>query len=285
MKRRGIFIIVFIIITVMSFLTFNTLHLQAAVRTLQNEKLSLAQANDNLAKDLQTSQNRVQELEQSAVCKPPAPSGKVAYLTFDDGPSANTTAILDILQRYQVKATFFVIGSTSTRDIALYQRIVADGHTIALHGYTHDYAVAYQSADAYMNNLYRLQDWLEQKVGIKPTITRFLGGSNSSMGAKYGGADLAKILTARVQAEGLQYFDWNVSSTDASAPVQATDVIVNAVLSGAKQHQQAVILMHDAPMKTTTVEALPQIIAGLQSQGFAFSRITPSTPPVHFVLK
>lgn len=61
------------------------------------------------------------------------------YLTFDDGPSNNTAQILDLLKKYQVKATFFVIGREDEESKALYQRIVAEGHTLAMHSYSHKY--------------------------------------------------------------------------------------------------------------------------------------------------
>lgn len=290
MRRKGIIIVFFAAVTILSFFFFNTLQLQAVARNLESEKQTLEKANSELDRNLQDSKNRLQELETKAGSangtKSPSPGiNKTAYLTFDDGPSANTALILDILKRYQVKATFFVIGNTSDKGKELYRRIVAEGHAIGLHGFVHDYAVAYQSADAYMNNLYRMQDLLYHTIGQRPTVSRFLGGSNSGMGAKYGGLGLMKNLTARVRAEGLQYFDWNVSSADASKPLLDAQTIVDSVLTGVKQHNQAVILMHDAPAKTTTVDALPRVIEGLEAQGFVFAELTPSSPVVHFQLK
>lgn len=284
MKSKGILLVIAVLLVAVSFLTFNTLHLQATVRELETERQSLAQQNADLNQSLADSNRRLRDLESRGQSSNPSTS-KTAYLTFDDGPSANTIAILDLLKQYDIKATFFVIANSSEQSKAIYQRIVDEGHALGLHGYVHDYAVAYQSVDAYMNNLYRLQDFLYEIVGQRPTITRFLGGSNTGMTTKYGGPDLAKNLVARLAEDGLQYFDWNVSSADTSRPVVDAGVIANTVLSGAKGRKQAVVLMHDAPLKTTTVEALPQIIEGLRAQGFGFAVLTPDSPSVKFTIR
>lgn len=285
MKNKGILMVIAVLLVAVSFLTFNTLHLQAMVRELETERQSLAQQNADLNRSLADSNQRVRDLESRGQSGNNQGSGKTAYLTFDDGPSANTIAILDLLKQYNVKATFFVIANGSEQSRAIYRRIVDEGHALGLHGYVHDYAVAYQSVDAYMNNLYRLQDFLYEVVGQRPTITRFLGGSNTGMTTKYGGADLAKNLVARLADDGLQYFDWNVSSADTSRPVVEAKVIASTVLSGAKGRKEAVVLMHDAPLKTTTVEALPRIIEGLQAQGFGFAVLTPDSPSVKFAIR
>lgn len=291
MRGKGIVLLVACLLGVVSFLFYNTLHLQAVVRSLQNEKQSLEAANAELSDRLQDGGSQPSPATGGGTGagqspqSPPQTTGKIAYLTFDDGPSSNTATILDTLQHYGVKATFFVIGSTTPRNLELYRRIASEGHAIGLHGYTHDYAVAYQSVEAYMDNLYRLQDLLAETVGQRPTITRFLGGSNTSMGSKYGGPDLTRNLIAELESSGLQYFDWNVTSADTSKPLLETQRIVDSVLNGAKQHKQAIILMHDAPAKTTTAEALPAIIEGLTAQGFSFAELTPSTTPVHFTIK
>lgn len=284
MRSKSILIVTFILLVAASFLLFNTLHLQAMVRDLETARQSLEQENAALSENLANSNQRLRDLESRGQDSG-GNAGKTAYLTFDDGPSANTLAILDLLKEYQVKATFFVIANNSQQSRQIYQRIVDEGHSLGLHGYVHDYAVAYQSADAYMSNLYRLQDFLFEVVGQRPTISRFLGGSNTGMSTKYGGPELAQDVIARMEADGLRYFDWNVSSADTSRPVVEAQVIADTVLSGAKGRKQAVVLMHDAPIKATTVEALPQIIEGLRAQGFGFAALTAESPEVHFQIR
>lgn len=205
---------------------------------------------------------------------------KYAYLTFDDGPSENTEKILDFLKANNIHATFFVLGKDGEEDI--YRRIVDEGHTLAIHSNTHNYDEIYQSVDAFMDDISVLSEKIESATGTRPTILRFPGGSNNTIGARYGGKDVMDKIISAVTKAGYTYFDWNVDSLDASKNRQDKDVIVKSVLDGARNKDEAIILMHDAQPKTTTVEALPEIVEGLRKQGFSFKVITEDTPQVKF---
>ncbi len=205
---------------------------------------------------------------------------KYAYLTFDDGPSDNTVKILDFLKANHIKATFFVIGRENMDHI--YKRIVDEGHTLAIHSNTHDYSSIYQNVGTFMDDINTLSNHLEKVTGVKPTIMRFPGGSNNTVSYRYGGRDLMDKIIETVNQEGLVYFDWNVDSLDASANRQDKDVIVKSVLDGSAGKKEAIILMHDAAAKTTTVEALPEIVEGLRKKGFVFAEITEETATVQF---
>lgn len=205
---------------------------------------------------------------------------KYAYLTFDDGPSENTIKILDFLKANQIRATFFVIGKNNMDDI--YKRIVEEGHTLAIHSNTHDYKGIYQSVDSFMDDINTLSNHLEEITGVRPTIMRFPGGSNNTVSNRYGGEDLMEQIIETVNEAGYTYFDWNVDSMDASASHQDKNVIINSVLNGAANKKEAIILMHDAAAKTTTVDALPQIVAGLREKGFVFGKITEETTAIQF---
>lgn len=255
--------------------------LQATVQALIEQNEQLQTENTALTIDLELARQEAQLGEQTPT-KPMQP--KFAYLTFDDGPSANTEQILNILQEYGVKATFFVIGSETEYGRHLYRRIVEEGHAIGLHSYNHVYADIYKSEEAFMESMYKLRNLIENTTGVRPDILRFPGGSNTSFITRYGGPDLAASLVARLHREGMQYFDWNVSSLDATKPVVDTKIITEATLRGAQGRNQAIVLMHDAPAKKTTVEALPAIIEGLQAQGYTFEVLKRDTPPVHFRL-
>ncbi len=257
------------------------LKLQSTVMALKAENEQLVDENAVLSIDLELARQEAQ-----LGTKPPATpqQPKFAYLTFDDGPSANTEKILDILKQHDVKATFFVIGSETEYSKHTYQRIVEEGHAIGLHGYDHVYANIYQSEDAFMDSMYKLRDLVEANTGVKPDIMRFPGGSNTTFSTKYGGQGLAAKLAARIHDEGMQYFDWNVSSQDATRPLVDTQVIIDSTLRGAQGRNQAIVLLHDAPAKKTTVEALPAIIEGLKSQGYTFEVLKRDTPPAHFRL-
>lgn len=205
---------------------------------------------------------------------------KRAYLTFDDGPSANTEKILDFLKANNIKATFFVIGAEGYDD--LYKRIVDEGHTLAIHSNTHAYDEIYTSVDAFMKDIGVLSTKLEKLTGVKPNILRFPGGSNNTISNRYNSTGIMDKIIDKVTKEGYHYYDWNVDSLDASAKLQDKDVIVKSVLDGAKDMKNAIILMHDASIKTTTVDALPEIVEGLRKEGYVFEKITEETPVIQF---
>lgn len=205
---------------------------------------------------------------------------KTAYLTFDDGPSDNTKKILDTLKQYNIKATFFVNGKSSQK--ALYQRMVDEGHVIGNHTYSHDYAKIYTASDSFWTDFDKLNDFLEETVGIRPNIMRFPGGSNNTVSHKYGGKQLMQKLVNEAVEKGYQYFDWNVSSRDAEKNKQDKSVIIQSVLDGAKSKKTAVILMHDSASKTTTAEALPEIIEGLKEMGYGFASLDENSYAPHF---
>lgn len=196
-------------------------------------------------------------------------NAKIAYLTFDDGPSSNTLDILKILKQYDIKATFFVNGHSNLGD--LYKQISDDGHTLANHTYSHDYKDIYASADNFSRNVKKLDAYLTDVTGKEPNhILRYPGGSNNTISHNYGGKEIMTSVISQMNKEGYLYFDWNVDSTDASAFRQDKDKIVQAVLNESSQTKHAIILMHDLDPKTTTVQALPEIIEGLKNQGFIF---------------
>ncbi len=200
---------------------------------------------------------------------------KVAYLTFDDGPSCNTMKILDILDKYDVKATFFVVGKTG-RDKE-YKAIVDRGHTIALHTYSHNYSKVYASESAFFKEIDKISDKVYNVTGVRSKIIRFPGGSSNTVYKKYC-SGLMKKLKKSVPAKGYYYHDWNVSSGDANGNNIAKTKIINNVKGGCKGKNTVNILMHDTGSgKNTTVQALPAIIEYLLAQGYDIQPITESS--------
>lgn len=214
-----------------------------------------------------------------AIAPPDVPpvEGKVCYLTFDDGPSENTLRVLDILKAENVRATFFVVG---TKKISYVQRIFAEGHTVALHTNSHDYATVYSSDEGFFADLQAISDKVHAEIGVRPNIIRFPGGSSNVISKKYN-AGIMTRLTQSVEAKGYHYFDWNVSSGDATGKTVSAARIIENVKREAGSKQRICILMHDTDAKNTTVEALPGMIAYLRSQGYSFEAITESTVPFH----
>ena len=175
------------------------------------------------------------------------------YLTFDDGPGPNTDKILDILEQYGVKATFFVVGKEGYAE--QYRRIVEEGHTLGMHSYSHKYNEIYASLDAYKNDLNKLHDFLYELTGEDCNIVRFPGGSSNTIS----NVDMRELISY-LNEENIVYYDWNVSSGDATGNYKNADRIAENVLENIEKYNNAIILFHDAAGKDSTVEALPIII-------------------------
>lgn len=202
------------------------------------------------------------------------------YLTFDDGPSSQTEEILDILKEYDVKATFFVVGKTDERSVAAYKRIVEEGHTLAMHSYSHKYQEVYASKESFVADMEQLQEYLYEITGVWPRFYRFPGGSSN----KVSQVEIRELI-AYLNEKDITYFDWNVSSGDAVSGQLPKETIVRNCLTQIYGQDESVVLLHDAGDKRTTVEALPEIIAAVRMQGDAcFLPITDETEPVQHLM-
>ncbi len=198
----------------------------------------------------------------------------VIYLTFDDGPNEGTTnVILDILKEEGVKATFFV---TNKGPDELIKREYEEGHSIALHTATHNYATIYSSDAAYFADLEAVQKRVENITGYKSMLIRFPGGSSNTISRKYN-IGIMKRLTNEVLARGYKYYDWNISSGDAGETNTSEGVYQN-VVSRISHDKVNMILMHD--IKPYTRDALKAIIHYAKENGYIFDKITDSTDMV-----
>ncbi len=208
---------------------------------------------------------------------------KKAYLTFDDGPSPNTDKILDILNGYNVKGNFFVIGRFSDAYKNEYRRIINEGHVLGMHSYSHIYTEVYDSEDAFIADLDHVQYVLYDITGHMATIYRFPGGSNNEV-AQVSMNRFTDVLDKR----GIVYYDWNINSGDADSARLSKQEIIDNVFNGInalatpEDRNEIMILFHDLSEKTTTVEALPAIIEGLQAQGYVILPIDDYTKPIQY---
>jgi len=201
----------------------------------------------------------------------------VIYLTFDDGPSASSTPrVLDILKEKGVKATFFVINHDSSLDY-LIKRAYDEGHTIALHSYTHSYSKIYSSKGAFYEDLDLISAKVERITGEKSMIMRFPGGASNTVSKKYKKGIMTE-LTKEVIEKGYHYFDWNVSSGDAGGAKNSRDVY-NNVVNGLRKNRNNIVLMHDFS-NSKTVGALEDIIDYGLANGYRFDKIDMTTPMV-----
>ncbi len=200
----------------------------------------------------------------------------IVYLTFDDGPSLNTETVLDVLADYGVKATFFVVKRSSRYDETLI-RAVQEGHTIGLHTYSHDYDRIYSSVDAYLSDLQGISDHVYSLTGIRSMILRFPGGSSNRI-SDFNPGIMTKV-TAKVNALGYHYFDWNVSSGDGNS-TNTAEFIAHRTILGIKRGRVNVVLLHDGGGSAETAVALPLILDYLVSINALILPITMETPVV-----
>ncbi|MBR4762087.1 MAG: polysaccharide deacetylase family protein [Clostridia bacterium] len=206
---------------------------------------------------------------------PAAPNGKVIYLTFDDGPGPYTAKLLDVLAKYNVKATFFVTGRAANRDMIA--REAREGHTVAIHTFSHNYAQIYSSEQAYFNDLNAMNEIIKAQTGAYSNLLRFPGGSSNTVSAKYCKGIMTR-LAAAVTEKGFIYFDWNVTSGDAGGASTSNQVYTN-VIRGIGKKQYAIVLQHD--IKSFSVNAVESIIIWGKNNGYTFAPLTSSSPAYH----
>ncbi len=208
------------------------------------------------------------------------PAGsKILYLTFDDGPSKYTEQILDILDEYNAKATFFVIYQPSYSE--QYKMIVDRGQTIALHAYSHEYSDIYTSTTAYFNDLQKIHDYVYNLTGVSTNLVRFPGGSSNTVSKNYC-KGIMSSLASMFDDYGLVYFDWNADSTDASGNNVSAQTIYNNSIGYTMD--EIVLLMHDTNAKGTTVQALPYIIEYYQDRGYYVMALTENSETAHHTI-
>lgn len=265
--------------------------LMSVIIVLASKKTPTAAVSANASQTQQNAQNNPAKTEESEEQKAlrhttttvpvqgstAADKVKTIYLTFDDGPSPYTPEILDILDKYNVKATFFVINTKYNKYM---KDIVERGHTIALHSYSHDYKGIYTSEDAYYKDLQAISDVVYKETGVKANIIRFPGGGSNTISKKYCPGIMSKI-TKGVEEKGYHYFDWNITSGDADGNNIPTEKLIAQCKKVPRYTNTAVVLMHDTKAKRTTVDALPTIIENYKAMGCKFDSIKSTTPPIH----
>lgn len=201
------------------------------------------------------------------------------YLTFDDGPSIYTNDILDILDSYNVKATFFVVGKEGTNAEEALQRIVDEGHTLGMHSYSHKYKELYESMDSFTQDFARIRDYIYQATGEESVCYRFPGGSSNTVSE----IDMHDFIDY-LDSQGVEYYDWNVSSGDGGSMKLSTDTLLENCTKDIDTRDTSIILLHDSAEKPTTVEALPDIIENILARpDTVILPITENTRPIHHI--
>lgn len=202
--------------------------------------------------------------------------GKTIYLTFDDGPGNYTEDLLDILDEYGVKATFFVTNQNPDYNYVI-REIAERGHSIGIHTYSHDYKDIYSSISAYFNDLDRMQQIIKEQAGFTTSLVRFPGGSSNTISKCYS-LGIMTELASELNERNMQYFDWNVSSGDAGE-VCTSDAVYRNVINGISGKDKPVVLQHD--IKGFSVEAVGRIIEWGMDNGYTFSALHSGSPTAH----
>jgi len=193
---------------------------------------------------------------------------KIAYLTFDDGPSSITPVILDILKQENIKATFFVLGSRVQVMPETTKRIYDEGHYLANHGYSHVYSAIYSSPQAVLDEYNQCNSVIQNAIGVpeyNSHLFRFPGGLP---GGPY--ADIKMQAKELLSQNEILNIDWNALSGDTETTKPTIEFEMQRIQETVSNKNSVVILMHDAQTKQVTAEALPEIISWLRENGYEF---------------
>lgn len=206
------------------------------------------------------------------------PAEKTIYLTFDDGPSRYTGRLLDVLDRYGAKASFFV----TAQDPRYYDQLVRayqGGHAIGVHTTTHDYNRIYSSEQAFFEDFFRMEEVIREQTGSDTRLFRFPGGSSNTVSSFNPG--IMSRLTRAMNDMGYQYYDWNVYSGDAGDTTK-TDQIIKNIEEGCARQKYSVVLQHD--IKDYSVAAVEEILKWGRDNGYSFQALQLDSPAMHHSL-
>jgi peptidoglycan/xylan/chitin deacetylase (PgdA/CDA1 family) len=278
--------------------TAPVIHLQGAKTVYAKDSRNLEGAEkgvtvtDNYDKDIKVSRrdtNKISDTEYEFVYTAIDSSGNMSIakrkiviatgvicLTFDDGPSSVTPEVLDVLKENNIKATFFILDY-SEQSKSMIQRIIDKGHTLAIHGMSHDYSKIYASAEATLENFTSLQKKIKKDFNYDVKYVRFPGGASNTISRNYCEGVMTEAVK-KVQEESLEYYDWNVDVDDAGSartPSEIYNNFVDGILPGVEN----IVLMHDGEGHMPTAKALQEIINYAKENGYVFTAISENTTP------
>ena len=249
--------------------TIMCLFLLVKVHSLEKQIETITKVSDSGAVQAQEKEVKTTKAPKKASTAEPTikptddTTTKKVYLTFDDGPGSQTGKILDILKKNHVKATFFVTGKEDASSKKIYQRIVKEGHTLAMHSYSHIQDVIYDSKEAFEKDLKQINRCLYEATGVHTKFYRFPGGS-STQNTSLPIQNFIDVL----KKNHYLYLDWNVISPDNNNANATKEQVVTGVMQGVDAYDTAVVLMYDVADKPMTVKALPSIIKQIKAKNY-----------------
>ena len=272
-KKRRFILVITVIIMLLCFLFYIGSKINSkksiATNAIKTTRDTMPIPSNNAKMNLRESNVNSKEpnIDSSTINVYKSDGHKIAYLTFDDGPSANITpGVLKSLDNYNIKATFFIVGNMAIRYPDILKKEVADGQAIGNHTYSHNYKYIYSDTKAFISDINKCEAALKSILGsnFNTKIVRFPGGSF--------GKKLQPFRDA-LKSDGYHYIDWNDLTGDANGQNIPVDKLLDNLKKYTKGKEHVVILMHDASTKETTVQALPKVIEYLKSQGYSFDTL------------
>lgn len=198
------------------------------------------------------------------------PTKKVIYLTFDDGPGArNTPRLLNLLKKYNAKATFFLVGTEVSAHPEIVRREFREGHTVAIHTYTHDYRKIYRNTGAFFRDFDRIEKQLTEITGEKPHFNRMPGGSNNAFVSRKTAKEIQKVL----RKKGYVCMDWNAATNDAVGIAYSADTMARYGIKSINAVRTPIVLIHDSDMKTKTVPVVKKMLEYYTKKGYSFEAL------------
>lgn len=192
---------------------------------------------------------------------------KAVYLTFDDGPGSKVTPkLLSVLKKNDVKATFFIVGNQAKGHEKLLRRIVKNGHTLAIHTYTHDYRKIYSSSKAYLEDFYKTEKLIKDATGVQPKYFRFPGGGNNH----YMSSRIRSEVLKELHSKGYTEMDWNTTTGDAAPTYYSTKKLISNGKNSHWGHGAVIMLQHDSNPKYHTPAVTDALIKYYKSKGYSF---------------
>ncbi len=200
----------------------------------------------------------------------------VIYLTFDDGPGTSTTReLLDKLKKHNIKVSFFVTGRG---DRSLIKRACEEGHQMGIHTFTHNYKDVYQSMESFYNDFNKVDQLIYQECGFHTKYYRFPGGSSNTVSRRYQKGIVSQI-AKELTAKGYHYYDWNISSGDATGGKRIRENLSRNVINGLRKDRPNVVLYHDIYQES--VDSVDAVIEYAKNHGYIFDKLNPSIVSHH----
>ncbi len=231
---------------------------------------------DIITFDITDNSNATPKDEEAPSAPQDVANEKIAYFTFDDGPTSDITdQILDELKRLNIKATFFVVGKEIYQKEDILKRIYNEGHSIGLHTYSHDYKKIYSSPDVFLQEMQQTADYINEVLGTDANIKfiRFPGGSAGKLNQEF---------YDQIKSAGYTIFDWNVNLEDGVRPDATVEELINNAKIVSNKIPERIILAHCNLNNKNTVKSIESIYEYYKAQGYTFAPINNNTKEFHY---